>query len=164
MTVIAYKDGIMAADTLVTANGSRCAHALKFRKVNGWLIGASGYFGAFKPIARWVEEGADLDKPVDWGKFEDSAGIVVSPGGETYHVGTVGGYLIEEHSPWGVATGSGSEVARTAMYLGLSAREAVQVAIDLETGCGGLVTWASLTSDEGCGDLPNVIYKPGNSG
>lgn len=163
MTVIAYKDGIMAADTLVTANGTRVAHALKFRKVNGWLIGASGYFGAYKPIANWVEMGADVDKPVDWGKFEDSAGIVVSPSGEVYHVGTLGGYLIEEHSPLGVATGSGSEIARTAMYLGLSAREAVQVAIDLETGCGGRVTWGSLSTDDGDGGLPNVIYNPGNS-
>lgn len=39
MTVIAYRDGVLAADSMLTSNGTVSAYAEKVREINGWLVG-----------------------------------------------------------------------------------------------------------------------------
>lgn len=143
MTIIAYRDGVIAADTLVTHHGSRVAHTQKITRTSGWLIGASGTLGAIRPAVVWVLDGANLSQPVDFGKIEDSAVIFVDPAGALYYADTGSPFLISESSPF-TALGSGADVARGAMFHGASAVEAVDAAISIDVSCGGQVHWLGL--------------------
>lgn len=143
MTIIAYRDGVIAADTLVTHHGSRVAHTQKIFRVNGWLIGASGTLGAVRPAMAWVLDGADLSRPIDFGKVEDAAATFVSPEGVRYYVDTGNPFLVEEVSPF-TAMGSGADVARGAMFHGATAVEAVEAAISIDISCGGQIHWLGL--------------------
>lgn len=148
MTILAFRDGILASDTLVTHGGARVAHTKKILRVEGWLIGACGTFGAIKPIEAWVKAGANLDSPVEFGKVDDSAAIVVDPRGKIYHVDTAACYVMEEFSPF-TALGSGADVARGAMFQGATSIDAVKASIALETNCGGMVYWLGVDGTDG---------------
>lgn len=161
MTTIAYKNGVLAADTSVTSNAVYVANTLKIHRVNGWLVGGSGSVGAHYSVSRWLEAGADFKKPVDWGSVEDAASIIVSPGGALYHTDTGSGWVVPEQTPF-VACGSGADFARAAMLLGCSARDAVAVAIQLDLYSGGRIVWLNLDGTEDLG-LPKEIYKVVNS-
>lgn len=152
MTIITFRDGVLAADTLVTHNGTRVSHAQKIFRVGDWLIGACGTFGGIKPVEAWVKAGADLDTAIDFGKVEDTGAILVGPSGKTYHADTGGGYVCEELSPF-LAIGSGSEIALGAMYHGATAIEAVNAAIALETNCGGQIFWLGVNGTSNVNSL-----------
>lgn len=159
MTIIVYRDGVLASDTLVTVHGTRVAHAQKIKRVgDGWLIGASGNFGSLPPLEAWIHAGANVAVAVEWGKVDDTTGILISPDGVVYHVDTGCGFVTEESSPF-KAMGSGSEIARGALVLGASATKAVEVAMSVELYCGGFVTYLGLDGSEQL-ELPKEICIP----
>lgn len=160
MTVVAYRDGVLAADSLSTCYGSRASAVLKIERVGTWLIGGAGMLGVLVPLRRWVEAGAKLDDPIDFGKIEDSVGMLIDASGELFYASPGDGWLVHNSAEF-KAIGSGSDVALGAMYVGASAIEAVSAAKAIETSCGGSTVWLDV---HGNGDLDfnKKIYDRGN--
>lgn len=139
MTVIAYKDGILAADSAFIQCDQMWGTAEKiWRRDDGTLVGGHGSAGFCEAFRAWVMGGEEGEAPRAE-KTEDgySDGLIVRPDG-----------TIEVHTPDGVipfagpfyAMGSGEALALGAMAAGLSAPEAAAVACEFNIYCGGPVT------------------------
>lgn len=157
MTIIVYRDGIMAADTLTTQGGSRVAHTQKIFREDGWLIGGAGCLGVSTCGVNWVKAGADLETPVDFGKMSDSSLMLVSSDGELYYASSDTGFLVKESAPY-MTAGSGSDIARGALLMGATAKQAVEIAMRIDLGCGGRCVFTSLAGQEDL-ELPKEIYN-----
>ncbi len=154
MTTIAYRDGIMAGDTLVTLYGTRDSMTEKVRKTkSGWLVGGCGSLGELTTAFRWAEKCLQKD-----GSIRDRAPeskrldlILVAPDGTTYGLsscgdgGSSGGWPAKVTGMF-MAAGSGADLARGAMALNAPADLAVRVAMSFDTGSGGEVQVVKLDS------------------
>jgi hypothetical protein len=134
MTTIAYRDGVLAADSLATSNGLRDDYGSKIWKIGRVLVGACGDRAICLKFREWVANGLEGDSPFQ-GK-EDGNGIVVAPGGNVVCWGN--------HGPWPVSTpfyslGSGYQIAIGALEMGATASEAVEIAARHDTSTGGRV-------------------------
>lgn len=134
MTVIAYRDGIIAADTLAVTGGSKCAGVTKVaRSINGDLGGASGGITFMTAWLTWIRgEGA---RPVPEGdETRTDTGLIIWANGriEVYEKG--GSFEID--APY-YAIGSGRPEAMGAMHAGASPEGAVHAAIAHDVNCGG---------------------------
>jgi hypothetical protein len=141
VTVIAYRDGVMVADTEMSIGNvkSRC---VKIAKKNGHLIGMCGT--ECPPLATFVtafgKKDEEARKLVKDFKF---TALVVTPKGEmqlwdpsmTFETLLTPFYAI----------GSGGEVAMGAMEMGASSRKAVLVAIKWAPGVSGPMTTLRLS-------------------
>lgn len=171
MTVIAYKDGIMASDGLVTDGpvivDTQCDKIMRLE--NGGLFGMAGDLDCRDVVEvinyGWTKEAPSRDTLAELAmSFE---GIVVRPDGTVY---TVAISYLKDYERWDaelierkdkVATvGCGSPFALTAMTLGKSAVEAVDTAMKLHTHCGGCVSVHLLDQKapelEKLPDLPKI--------
>lgn len=132
MTVIAWKDGVLAADKRST-DGSLARTTTKIdRAPNGALMGGTGNSSVCRELRDWWIAGADVAK---WPtKGTDATLLVIELGGRAllYWDGPVPVELEDGF----IAIGSGSDFATAAMHLGKSAREAVEVACLFCTSCG----------------------------
>lgn len=139
MTTIAYRDGVMAADTVAFGGGIKLARLVKIaRNDAGDLAGAVGDAGFAFAFLEWFRKGEPepaiklvSDRAEDrW----DKALIVRAAGRQ-----------IEVYEPYGrfpvsapyFAIGSGKSVALGAMFMGATAVQAVQAAIALDEGSSG---------------------------
>lgn len=143
MTCIAWDGTTLAADRRVSYGGTIC-ETTKIFKVNDCLVGGSGEMPYVMAMIEWVRSGRIIaDYPAhqkdkdDWQPL-----LVIEPDGTA---------CIYERSPYPLryaqkhaAIGSGRDYARAAMHLGRTAREAVEVACALDTGCGNGVDVLSL--------------------
>lgn len=149
MTTIAWDGHTLAADKLACFGTTRCTTTKIFRVPDprGGGFALAGYAGdaAFgEAMVAWITSGAAPEtfpaaqrSNEDWVSF-----FVVRPGMPV---------LKYERTPYPVqfhdelfALGSGREFALAAMYLGKTAREAVEVAIALDTGSGGGIDTLTL--------------------
>lgn len=153
MTVIAYKNGVIASDTLITAGRMKTGCWPKIvANRNGDIAGASGEAAWLAAILDWFQRGQKGSPPivkvddnnvlgtliyikrddpcVVWERFSDS----LLPERSYRFLPDVGGYAI----------GSGSLVAMGAMHAGADAVGAVKTAIALDVNCGGDVVSLSL--------------------
>lgn len=121
MTTIAYKDGVMAADTQATGD-----HHSRVRKIermaDGTLVGACGAWRACHAAIEWLRCGQEGKPP----KMAGAWLLVVPPNGKVY-------YAEETWPPFPTtsklgAIGSGAPLAMGAMEAGASALEAVRIA------------------------------------
>ena len=135
MTVIAWDGKTLAADKQ-TSFGSTKTTTTKIFKIYGALIGSAGISVHCAAMAEWFRGGRIEDKFPAFQKNNDTSVdvICIEPDGrchvfQTSHIPV----LIEEKF---MALGSGSNYALGAMYLGKTAREAVDVACALDSGCG----------------------------
>ena len=141
MTCIAYRDGVMVADTEMSIGyvKSRC---VKIAKKNGHLIGLSG--SECPPLATFVSAFGKKDeearKTLKDFKF---TGLIVTPKGEIQLWDS--SLTFEPLTTPFYAIGSGGEVAIGAMEMGASARRAVMAAIKWCSGVSGPVTALRLT-------------------
>lgn len=132
MTTIVYRDGVMAADTLVTDAGSvRRGTARKiFRTANGALVGVAGASGLTSRFVQWIENGepeAALPRMPDGQQM--SALVAYSDGS----VAVFNETLLRQKvvAPF-EAVGSGNEIALGALAMGARAEEAVLVACQFD--------------------------------
>lgn len=135
MTCIAWDGRTLCADRRA-CNGGIINTVTKIHRVGAVLCGGSGELSFVSVMLEWVRGGRDIEKfpksqmdKDDWQPF-----LVVEADGTT---------SIYERTPHPnryeqshVAIGSGRDLARAAMHLGKSSREAVEVAIALDSGCG----------------------------
>lgn len=140
MTIIAYKCGIMAADSATIYGGTLLGAAKKIaRNAKGDLAGASGDAVYSHAFLEWFVGGEKKNRPnaVDREKPGDSnRGLIIRKGGaiEVYEFDQV--YHLT--APY-FAIGSGSCEALGAMFAGADPVTAVRAAIAHDSACGGEV-------------------------
>ena len=147
MTTIAYKDGVLASDSRATAGGMIVSEkAEKLFNVHGYLVGIAGSAAEGVAFVSWLEKhvlsqqvSSDLPQievimpePSD---DEDFYALVIFPDGRVFmYEGGSHCYPIQDDF---YSIGSGSPFAMTAMSLGSSAIDAVQVAKKFDCYSGG---------------------------
>lgn len=132
MTTICYRDGVLAADSLVTL-GSTKVHGSyqKIRRIGDYLIGTAGSVAACQAFVEWLKEGDDTHAPP---KGEYGA-LIVGPRGVVREIEN-GSVLPRPRGAKFFALGSGGPFALAAMYAGASATEAVKIAAKIDTNTG----------------------------
>lgn len=141
MTTIAYRKGVLAADTRMIQGSAIIGNVTKIvRRDDGALAGGAGDLAWVQAFHRWFMAGEEGDPPI----LEDgSKGLIVrrrkpvemfEPGG-----------TVEWKPPY-LAIGSGKEFALGAMFAGASAIEAIKAAMAFDPGTGGEVM--VLTHDQ----------------
>lgn len=132
MTTIAYRDGILAADTQMAADDLRCGEASKIMRQGRLLIGFCGKLSNFEAFRSWLVGGME-------GRFRSEGGnvFILPPSGPAIVWGD-GDYPWRETSDFW-ALGSGERIAIGAMDAGATAEDAVRAAIRWDTSSGGEV-------------------------
>lgn len=132
MTVICFKDGVMAADKQSTYDS--LAHTTtKIRRFgDGSIGGCAGATTICRALLEWYSNGADPKEYPD--KESECYMLVVKPGGEIlfYDKSSVPAVFEDEF----IAIGSGRDFAVAAMDMGGSAEDGVRMAIKWSTSCG----------------------------
>jgi len=139
MTTIAYRDGIMASDTLVTGGPNRCGEMQKSgRTADGYLWAVAGSMCLVEVFRAWAER-----REGDPYKIEDrdSNFILITPQGKVRE--WWGNGWCESEAEF-YAWGSGDSVALGAMAVGASAVEAVAAASRIDKSTGGKMTVSSI--------------------
>lgn len=169
MTTIAYRDGVLAADTLATAGGVRAGYTLKVSRLyDGTLVGFAGRVACLGAVLRAAEEAAKAAGRAKTSLFSMDGSLFPVWPKEEYLLlcitpdGSVGlneggdGFISLALDGGYVAEGSGGLLATVAMDCGLSACEAVKAAIRRDTSSGGDVYYLELGGE----GEPKKYYTP----
>lgn len=135
MSVVAWDGKSIAADKQATVSGLRFKVTKIWRIKSGEIIAGTGDWDSFAMVAKWYEEGADPGKwPACQSHKDDWARLtVVGPDGvKVYERQPV---FIRVEDPF-MAWGSGRDYAMGAMARGANAKEAVEIAMRFDNGCG----------------------------
>ena len=149
MTAIAYKDGILAADSSCYAGETYQGEVTKLARTrDGAVAGASGdstlcdeflrLFQNSKADREWLEW-----RPTIVGSAQFSA-VVVMPDGEIRQLDESGYFPVKAAF---YTEGSASKLMIGAMAAGASAEEAVAIAIKYDAHCGGEVQVERLAGE-----------------
>ena len=139
MTTIAYRDGIMVSDTLLSSGPNRCGEIQKSgRTVDGYLWAVAGSACLIADFRDWAERR-------DGNPYEitdrESNFILITPQGKVREWWGSGWCQTDgEFFAWG----SGDSVALGAMAVGASAVEAVAAAFRIDKSTGGKMTVSSI--------------------
>jgi hypothetical protein len=136
MTVIAFKDGVMAADTQETWGNSRARVSKLVRLPDGGVAGAAGEGAASQAALNWLESGGSLDGQSDR-PLPDISGaeVLIAKGDGSLWLlySRFPGYPLLDKS---IAIGCGADAARMAMEYGATAVEACQRVAKYDVFCG----------------------------
>lgn len=138
MTTIAYKDGVVAADSLVTEGSRRVGYTDKlYRLHDGSVVALAGSLSLIRPVLRWFENRRSRENPPEEVKDDGISEVVrFTPEGdiEVYERGNIVPFdsLNEFY-----AFGSGASYALGAMTNGASPAEAVKIASEYDIFTGG---------------------------
>ena len=152
MSVVAFRDGTMAADTSGECNDRRLP-GTKLLTNGTIIVGMAGDDADAQRAARWVLDGADPAKPIVWfpwesGSWKPNFGLLVwDTHSLTYWGSTfVPAPVIPVVRGRGLfyAIGCGAEAALGAMHMGATAEEAVRVAMHVNVGVWGDVETMKL--------------------
>lgn len=135
MTVIAYRDGIMAADSAVWGDQIIVEHVRKiWRLADGSLFGCSGRLCDAQACADWLLNGGDKPAPAEKGYF---TALVAAPDGVVRRI-EWDMRPFEITGPYHTC-GAHMEFLHGAMAAGASAEEAVRLAIRYGDSAAGEV-------------------------
>lgn len=136
MTAIAYRDGILASDTLCGIEPLKLNEP-KIMKKDGYLIGMSGdNIPSINDFAKWFFADLKSSRRHEF-KGADFEVMVVTPSGQVQIWQNTGLYYPIKQKFW--ACGSGAGVCMGAMEHGATAVQAVKAAIKWAQSCGGRV-------------------------
>jgi hypothetical protein len=136
VTTIAYKDGVLAGDTLADRGGlAHLVDSKVFALADGRLFGGCGSFGQVLAVKTWLDGG---EKPA----VDDFSGIVVELDGSA-RILESSLQFVPVPFPW-FAIGSGRDFAIAAMHLGRTALQAVELAAEYDTYTGGQILMVDL--------------------
>ena len=142
MTILAYRDGALVADSQITLSGAGCGeyklNGRKLFRIHSRVPGFSGeaifgYAGACPVgamLRRYAMTGVEPDFPAEG----NADAILLLPCGLVWFDRAL--EVDELTDPYG-AWGSGAKAALGAMFVGATARQAVQAAIACDPNCGG---------------------------
>lgn len=150
MTTVAYKDGVLATDSLAISSHKIQGNATKIMETdNGWFA-IAGHLVDFQPIVQLYEDivASGEEHPKDWPRIEHchmppfGSTVVFVPFGkdsqaQLIFIDEVGAMRIEAIEKDFIAIGSGSPFALGAMAHGATAEESVQCAMMLDENTGG---------------------------
>ena len=144
MTIIAVRDGVMAADCLVACGGVRWAYTKKIKRLsNGALLGMAGDSGQAASFAIMAERSVKVGERIILEMLEpynDLACLYLCEEGvyamTAEKVSSAGIYKLEGDY---FAEGSGMQAAMAAMYMGADAELAAMVACEVQHNCGGKI-------------------------
>jgi ATP-dependent protease HslVU (ClpYQ) peptidase subunit len=158
MTTIATKDGIIASDGRMSLGATIIKDdTVKVFNINNHLVGVCGAARAISTFVGWLQKHTDyrmvseqvgdlvdLIPPV-LEQSEDYTALVVTPDKQVllYEGGVPIDMGIDVH----MSIGSGGDFALAAMDSGLSAEEAVKVAMKRDVYSGGTITVVSLEEE-----------------
>lgn len=146
MTTIAFRAGIIAADSMVFQNAQRANFEVrKIRKFGQTLVSGYGVLVVVQSFIRWAEtvkHWDDLRDLPDFPNNDSGGGIAIRQDN--------GGFLVAEFNHYGkeeywiteagfLAWGSGANWAEGALWAGASAEEAVRAAQFYSTTSGGTI-------------------------
>lgn len=142
MTVIAYRDGVISADSQETHSDGRKAHCTKLFKVRGTVIATAGdsYTGLI--FIDWFDRGARMEDAPDLSMVtidEDFECLVLEDQDNIYTINRFFQKYPTEMLDGFCAIGCGAAYAMAAMEMGADAKKAVQVACKYDAYCGGRV-------------------------
>jgi len=142
MTIIAYRDGIIASDSQETHSDGRKAPCKKiYKSRDGVIIGTAGDSYTGLMLVDWFERGARLDDAPDLSHVstdEDFECLIVESRENIYTMNRFfQRYDIELMNNEFYAIGCGSGYAMVAMEMGATAKEAVKVTCKYDAYCGG---------------------------
>jgi hypothetical protein len=144
MTVVAYRDGLLAADRLVCDPWDiRAGYDTKIFKRNGNFYGFAGPRSEIEIYQHWLFA-PDL-KTIPTLNEGISCLCIKSDG--IWRAGGKTPCLTKVEAPF-AAIGTGAHIALGAMWMGATAEQAVQAAIALDTGCGGPVDVLDCREEE----------------
>ncbi len=144
MTVIAYRNGVMAGDGRVTVKDwIDNDDTRKVRKLgDGSICGAAGSNNQCLVFYKLMEEAAkEEDKTLPDLKLKNIEALLVGPDKLIWFWG---GVCWEKITLPYYAVGSGYRIANTAMDAGASAKKAVEIVCKRVTSCGGKITTVKL--------------------
>lgn len=148
MTVIAWDGKTLAADRRMGNYCHRSITKIARSYRTGALLGAAGTGPDGRELMAWYEDGAD---PSKWPEFHRSSDqgsnlCAIEADGRVMEYGT-SPFPTEILDP-NYSLGSGRDVARTAMHLGLDARRAVELANELCSECGNGIDTLTLEAPD----------------
>jgi hypothetical protein len=143
MTTIAWKDGKIAADTMVTQSGtiigySPGEHGKLVKLADGGILAVAGFLGQDIVFAKWLDEGADPDRRPQWPP-DTGFGALVGYADRCIVYSSLLMLPQQTDRPF-TALGSGFEIALGAMAWGASALQAVELAAQFDVYTGGKIT------------------------
>lgn len=145
MTTIAYRSGVLAADTLISYNTFTNGKREKIARAGKWLVALAGAAWLRHPLEEWVAKDCPSDEvPAALIDHEDEfAALIIDEQGTPHEFSN--GYLVPIYADY-TAIGSGSIFAIGAMAHGATAEEAVVAASKHDKNTGGPVTSISVTT------------------
>ena len=137
MTVLAYRNGVLATDSLISGN-INLGSFIKGRSKNGWLTGVSGPVTEAQEYLDWFDEQSFRGKVVfqDIPLGKEYGALLISPKDEFYMIES-GGYFPFKPINDFVADGAGGQIALGVMIQGGTVVDAVDAAIRYVPNCGG---------------------------
>lgn len=132
MTTVCYRDGVLATDSLVTANGGVAGAARKMRVLSdGSVMAHGGVLADAVLVFDWVEKGEKpKDKPVVGAECFEA--VRVYPDGRiVWYSGHLTTYSYREHRGF-FAFGTGEHFALGALAAGATAEEACRIACEFD--------------------------------
>lgn len=140
MTVIAYKNGILACDSRIHTNYLIAGHTKKgFKSPDGWVGAGSGKATEVSELVQWGSK-TKIGKKIEpelLPSGSDFTAILVSPQRTVYYVSD--SFFTELIPEDYHAEGEGASIALGAMHAGATAVQAVSAAIAHSAACGGPV-------------------------
>lgn len=144
MSTIAYKNGIMAADSAMSQDDEVQLGIYKLAKTKEYLVGFTGTMAMKAPVLDWIFELENCLVPID--KFYRHKDLlptmhgslmclVATRAGSLWYL--YGDGMVCETARKFDAAGSGMPYAIGALYAGASAEEAVNIACNLDAFSGG---------------------------
>lgn len=144
MTTIAWDGKTLAADKLAAYGNLKNTVTKIFRIGSGELVGCAGDFTFCLSLIEWVKQGrVPVDFPSHGRDKDDWQPLLVIEVDGTPSLYERTPYPIRNEQRC-VAYGSGRDFARAAMHIGKTAREAVEVACELDVGSGNGVDSLTL--------------------
>lgn len=144
MTTVAYRSGVIAADTGLTAGTLRDSHIDKIAKrKDGAIAGGAGEAWWIVAFLEWFKNGGDMPHIAEGGHA--SSALVISKRRKVTIYESEKGVTraFEIQAPFH-AIGSGRQVAMGAMFNGAHPVDAVKAAIALDDGTYGRVKQFSV--------------------
>lgn len=137
MTTIAYRDGVLAADTMVSRDGMVSGYTVKVERRGPIFAAYAGNCAMGQAFLDWFRKGMKGDPPPMVDGDCSCAGILIADDAIIEWSGQPRPDWIK--APF-AAWGSGAQFALGAMAFGATAESAVYAAMTLDHGTGGRVT------------------------
>lgn len=140
MTTIAYDGKTICTDSQVSSRDVRFGTTTKLWKLeSGALFAVAGDIALGYAVMLWLDQKAEKPTSTD---DEQVAGILIETDGSAWEYSGKAIRRFPACVPW--ATGSGEVIAMTAMRCGKTAREAVELACEMDANTSGPVQTAVI--------------------